>query len=51
MKKVFDEFYQYKNNEFEQVMKLYKSPHDYMLLNLKYRRLFYNFDEVKFNDD
>jgi len=50
MKKVFDEFYDYKPAQFEEIMKLYKSPHDYLLLNLKHKRLFYNFDEVKFED-
>lgn len=51
MKKVFDDFFEYKPQQFEQIMKLYKSPHDYLLLNLKYKRLFYNFDEVKFPDE
>lgn len=50
MKKVFDEFYDYKPAQFEEIMKLYKTPHDYLLLNLKHKRLFYNFDEVKFDD-
>jgi hypothetical protein len=49
MKKIFDEFFEYKQEQFDEIMKLYKSPHDYLLLNLKYKRLFYNFDEVKFN--
>lgn len=51
MKKIFDEFFDYKNNQFEQIMKLYKSPHDYLLLNLKYKRLFYDFDEIKFDEE
>lgn len=51
MEKVFNEFYQYTPQQFQQVMTLYKSPHDYLLLNLKYKRLFYNFDEVTFEEE
>ncbi len=31
-------------------MKLYKSPHDFLLLNLKYKRLFYDWNEILFED-
>ena len=51
MKKIFDEFFDYKQDQFDQIMKLYKDPHDYLLLNLKHKRLFYKFDEVLFPDD
>ena len=51
MGKIFAEFYDYKENEFQQIMKLYKQPHDYLLLNLKHNRLFYRFDkEIVFRE-
>ena len=51
MKKIFDEFYDYKEDEFQQIMKLYKEPHDWLLLNLKHKRLFYKFDkEIVFRE-
>lgn len=51
MKKIFDEFYDYKEDEFQQIMKLYKEPHDWLLLNLKHNRLFYRFDkEIVFRE-
>jgi hypothetical protein len=50
MQKIFDEFYDYKKDQFEQIMKLYKSPHDFLLLNLKYKRLFYDWNEILFED-
>ena len=50
MEKIFNEFYRYTPDQFSQVMTLYRQPHDYLLLNLKFKRLFYNFDEVLFPD-
>jgi len=33
-------------------MKLYKHPHDWLLLNLKHNRLFFKFDkEIVFEED
>lgn len=40
MSKVFKEFFDYDENQFQEIMKLYKKPHDWLLLNLKYKRLF-----------
>lgn len=50
MEKIFDEFYDYSPKQYSQIMTLYKSPHDYLLLNLKHKRLFYRFDEILFED-
>lgn len=51
MSKIFDEFYDYKDEQFQQIMKLYKSPHDWLLLNLKHNRLFFKFEsEIVFKD-
>lgn len=44
MEKVFDDFFQLKRNEFEEVMKLYKSPHDYLLLNIRKQKLYFKFE-------
>ena len=51
MSKIFNEFYQYSPKQFDQVMTLYREPHDYLLLNLKHKRLFYKFDEVVFDEN
>ena len=51
MEKIFKEFFDYKEKEFQQIMKLYKHPHDWLLMNLKYKRLFYQFEgEVVFEE-
>jgi len=51
MEKIFNEFYDYKEKEFQQIMKLYKHPHDWLLMNLKHKRLFYKFEgEVIFEE-
>jgi DNA replication protein DnaC len=52
MGKIFAEFYDYKDEQFRQIMKLYKNPHDWLLLNLKYNRLFFKFDkEIVFDEE
>jgi hypothetical protein len=52
MEKIFNEFYDYKEKEFQQIMKLYKHPHDWLLMNLKHKRLFYKFEgEVIFEEE
>lgn len=48
MQKIFDEFYDYKKDQFEKIMSLYKTPHDFLLLNLKYKRLFFDWNEILF---
>jgi hypothetical protein len=49
MEKIFNEFFDYKKEQFDEIMKLYKNPWDYLLLNLKYKRLFFDFNEVIFD--
>lgn len=52
MLKIFEEFYDYDEKQFKQIMKLYKAPHDWLLLNLKHKRLFYKFDsEIVFEEE
>jgi hypothetical protein len=48
MEKIFNEFFDYKRDQFEEIMKLYKNPWDYLILNLKHKRLFFDFNEIVF---
>jgi mRNA-degrading endonuclease RelE of RelBE toxin-antitoxin system len=48
MEKIFNEFFDYKKEQFDAIMKLYKNPWDYLLLNLKHKRLFFDFNEIVF---
>jgi hypothetical protein len=51
MGKIFNEFYDYSDKQYQQIMKLYKNPHDWLILNLKHQRLFFKFDaEVIFEE-
>lgn len=52
MEKIFHEFMNMKNDEFTEVMKLYKDPHTYLLLNIRKQKLYYKFEaEVIIRDD
>lgn len=58
MEKIFREFFNMKPDQFIDVMKLYKEPHDYLLLNVRKQKLYYKLeaeviinDEKKSNDD
>jgi len=52
MSKIFAEFYNYDDNQFREVMSLYKEPHDWLVLNLKHNRLFYKLDkEIVFEEN
>jgi hypothetical protein len=48
MEKIFTEFLQYKREQFNEIMKLYKNPWDYVLINLKHKRLFFDWNEIEF---
>jgi hypothetical protein len=48
MQKIFDEFFDYKREQFDEIMKLYKNSWDYLILNLKHKRLFFEFNEIIF---
>lgn len=49
MEKIFNEFFDYKREQFDEIMKLYKNPWDYLLLNLKHKRLFFDWSEITFD--
>lgn len=52
MEKIFREFMNMKEAEFVEVMKLYKEPHDYLLLNIRKQKLYYKFEaQVILKDD
>jgi hypothetical protein len=52
MFKLFKEFFDYNEEQYNQIMKLYKNPHDWLLLNLKQRRLFFKFEkEIVFKEE
>jgi DNA replication protein DnaC len=40
MSKLFKEFFDYTEDQYQEIMQLYKKPHDWLLLNLKHKRLF-----------
>ena len=46
MEKVFTEYYNVSKEQFLQLMSLFENPHDFLILNLKHNRIFYDFDEV-----
>lgn len=51
MEKIFHEFLNMKQDKFVEVMKLYKEPHDYLLLNIRKQKLYYKFEAEVILDD
>jgi len=52
MEKIFREYMSMKPDEFTDVMKLYKEPHTYLLLNIRNQKLYFKFEaEVIIKDD
>jgi hypothetical protein len=52
MEKIFHEFLNMKPDKFVEVMRLFKDPHDYLLLNVRKQKLYYKFEaEVMLNED
>lgn len=49
--KIFNELFDLKQDQFQQLMKMVPTKHDYLLLNLSYKRIFVDFNEVKFDDE
>lgn len=50
-KKLFDEQFDLKESQFRELMKLCPTTHDYLLLNLKYKKIYHNFNEISFDDE
>jgi len=49
--KVFRELFDLKPDQYMDLLKMVPTAHDYIMLNLKYKRIFVNFDEVSFDDE
>lgn len=47
--KMFKEQFDMKEDQFRQLISLLPTTHDYILVNLKYKRIFHNYDEVVFH--
>jgi predicted ATP-binding protein involved in virulence len=49
--KVFRELFDLKLDQFDALMKMIPTAHDYCLLNLKYKRIFVDWNELVFSDE
>lgn len=47
--KFFDEVMNIKKNEFDELMKRLPTTHDYILISLKHKKIYHNWDEVTFD--
>jgi len=47
--KMFEEQFDLKHKEFNEIMELLPTTHDYLLLNLKYKKIYHNFNEIVFD--
>ena len=50
-RKLFEEQFDLKESQFRELMTLCPTTHDYLLLNLKYKKIYHNFNEVSFDDE
>ena len=48
-RKFFDEQFDFGDKQFKELMSLLKTTHDYFIINLKYKRIFFNCNEVIFD--
>lgn len=51
MKKFFDEQFHLKESQFDELMKLIPTRHDYLVLNLNYKKIYHNWNEITFDDE
>jgi len=49
--KIFRELFDIKEEQYREVLKMIPTAHDYCLLNLKYKRIFVDWNEIKFDDE
>lgn len=49
--KLFDEQFDLKEQQFRQLMRLVPTRHDYLILNLNYKKIYHNWDEISFEDE
>ena len=50
MERIFDEFLRMNKKKFEEIMLLFKKPHDLLILNIKHNKLYFNWDEIILED-
>jgi hypothetical protein len=50
-KKLFNEVFNLKESQFNTLMRMLPTAHDYLIANMKYKRIFVNYDEVSFEDE
>jgi len=48
--KFFEEVMSIKKKEFNELMKLLPTTHDYVLVSLKHKKMYHNWNEIKFDD-
>lgn len=46
--KMFQELFDLKEEQFRELMRLLPTRHDYLILNLNYKKIFHNWDEIRF---
>lgn len=52
MERVFNEYFEYSKQQFDKLMKQYQNPHDFLLMNLKYKKIYNkDFHEISFEDE
>jgi hypothetical protein len=51
LERVFNETIQLSQDQFNTICTLYKEPHDCLMMSLRHRRIFKDFDEVRLKDD
>lgn len=49
--KVFKELFDLKESQFSAILRMLPTAHDYLLANLKYKRIFVDYNEVSFDDE
>jgi KaiC/GvpD/RAD55 family RecA-like ATPase len=49
--KMFEEQFDLKHKQFNELMELLPTTHDYLLLNLKYKKIYHNWNEIVFDNE
>jgi len=49
--KMFEEQFDLKHKQFNELMELLPTTHDYLLLNLKYKKIYHNWNEIVFDKE
>jgi hypothetical protein len=49
--KVFRELFDLKEQQFNELIRMLPTAHDYLIANLKYKRIFVDYNEIKFDNE